>query len=68
MRHLQQTIRYQRHDDAIKILGTALDLLGKHDTAQAIEVLMAYRNHLQDMQIPKLEDYDPRKAQMEAGR
>ena len=53
----QQMLRYQRHEETIKVLGKALDLLGHKDTQAAIEVLMAYRNHLQHQQKPVVEAY-----------
>jgi hypothetical protein len=63
MRHLQQTLRYTHREDDIKMVARAIDLLGHHQVAEALEVLMAYRNYLQDAQRPVLEDYDPRRME-----
>lgn len=64
MQHKQQILRYTQHTEAIQVLGQAIDLLGHKDVEQAIKVLMSYRNHLQDSQGYRLEDYDPRLEQM----
>lgn len=68
MQHKQQTLRYTERSSDIRTVGSAIDLLSHGQTAEALEVLMAYRNYLQDMQTPQVIDYDPRQAQMEAVR
>ncbi len=57
---VQQMLSYDDNKEAIEILGQAIDLLGHKDIAGALDVLMAYRNHLQDSQRPILKQYDPR--------
>jgi hypothetical protein len=54
------TLKYAHRENDIKILAHAIDLLGKKDIAQAIEILMAYRNQLLESQIPTVKQYDPR--------
>lgn len=57
---VQQMLTYEENAEAIVVLGRAIDLLGHKDIAEALKVLMAYRNHLQDAQRPTLKQYDPR--------
>ena len=55
-----QTLRYAHREDDIATLGRAIDLLGKRNLADAIEVLQGLRDRLMDAQKPVLKQYDPR--------
>lgn len=58
---VQQMLTYEDNQEAIEVLGTAIDQLGKqHDPAAALETLMRYRDHLMACQRPVLKQYDPR--------
>jgi len=53
-----QTLQYEHCEDDIATIAKAIDLLGHKQVNEAIEVLMDYRNRLQDMQKPKVKDYN----------
>lgn len=57
---ITQTLRYSHREHDIKTIARALDFLAHHQTTEAIEVLMAYRNELMESQTPVLKQYDPR--------
>ena len=56
----QQMLRYAHREEDIATIAEAIDLLGKGDSIRAIDILMGYRNRLQEMQQPELLDYDQR--------
>lgn len=59
-RFQQKALRYTHREEDIAEIARAIDLLGKQRISEAIDVLMAYRNRLQDAQKPEVIDYDQR--------
>jgi hypothetical protein len=56
----QQVLEYSIHKDEMQVLARAIDLLGKRDTAGALETLMARHATLLELEQPRLVEYDPR--------